>query len=955
MSKEVRVLLGNDAIARGLVESGCQFIAAYPGTPSSEILPGVVRFKKENNLEIYIEWSTNEKVAFENALVASYTGKRTAVTMKQVGLNVAADPLMSSAYIGTVGGFVIISCDDPGPHSSQTEQDTRFMAMFAKVPVFDPASARDAQQMLPIAFELSEKFQIPVILRPVMRVSHSQQTIVFNPIPKMERKANFERNPQRWSATPRFRFALHKELNLKLKKIAEEFISMTSLNFIEHDREKAVLGIIAGGIGYAIARDTLLDLGLQEKIPVLKIGTPFPLPTGMVEAFIRKCDHVLILEETEPVIELQIRDKSKVRGRLDGTLPNEGEMLLEAITRILSDLCRELSIPVEREPSTEPLEKMVASLGLPIRRPSLCSGCPHRASFFALKQAFPKGIFPSDIGCYTLGMNMDTVDTCHDMGAAITFASGLYQAYHQDGKEVPIISTIGDSTFFHSGPQGLVNAVYNGARFLLVILDNSITAMTGMQPTPEFGVTADGHPGGTLSLEELVKGCGVKYLRIVNPYDIKGMILEAKRAYEYTKQPEGGMAVLIARYPCITHQKEQLKIKPAKIDIRHVPPLEKDLPQMKSGAMPRSHLPVYRDKIAPCTGACPIQVDARGYIDLISKGKFDEALALVRRKNPFPGITGRLCARPCEKVCRRADVDQPIAIDLLKRFLADMETAPVPDPVPGLEKKRKVAIVGSGPTGLMAAYDLRRLGYPVTIFEALPRPGGTMAVGTGRFRLPEEVLNREIDIVRVLGAEFRLKTRVGDKYSLDDLKAEGYKAILLAMGAHKPGRVDLPGHEAEGVIDSLTFLKKVALKQKVPALSRVVVLGGSERSVDAARTALRLGAKGVTVLFSRSQKEMPAEQSEIAEAEKEGVLFQYLSVPTKIMVSHGKATGICFKDAVLSPPTSLGRTRLLSAQGPEKKIEGRPRHHLAQLMFRTSLASARECLRQPGAPFTSTP
>jgi indolepyruvate ferredoxin oxidoreductase alpha subunit len=920
-NKEVKVLLGNDAIARGLVESGCQFIAAYPGTPSSEILPGVVRFKKENNLDIYIEWSTNEKVAFENALVASYTGKRTAVTMKQVGLNVAADPLMSSAYIGTVGGFVIISCDDPGPHSSQTEQDSRFMAMFAKVPVFDPASARDAQQMLPIAFELSEKFQIPVILRPVMRVSHSQQTITFNPIPKMERKANFERNPQRWSATPRFRFALHKELNLKLKKIAEEFISMTSLNFIEHDRERAVLGIIASGIGYAIARDTLLDLGLQEKIPVLKIGTPFPLPTRMVEAFIQKCDHVLILEETEPVIEFQIRDKSKVRGRLDGTLPNEGEMLLEAVTRILSDLCREFSIPVEGEPSTEPLEKMVASLGLPIRRPSLCSGCPHRASFFALKQAFPGGIFPSDIGCYTLGMNMDTVDTCHDMGAAITFASGLYQAYHQDGKEVPIISTIGDSTFYHSGPQGLLNAVYNGARFLLVILDNSITAMTGMQPTPEFGVTADGHPGGTLSLEELVKGCGVKYLRIVNPYDIKGMIREAKKAYEYTKQPEGGMAVLIARYPCITHQKEQLKIKPTKIDIRHVPPLEKDLPQMKSGAMPQSHLPVYRDKIAPCTAACPIQVDARGYIDLISKGKFDEALALVRRKNPFPAITGRLCARPCEKVCRRADVDQPIAIDLLKRFLADMEKAPIPDLVPGPEKKTKVAIVGSGPTGLMAAYDLRRQGYPVTIFEALPRPGGTMAVGTGRFRLPEEVLNREIDIVRKLGAEFRLKTRVGDKYSLDDLKAEGYKAILLAPGAHKPGRVDLPGHEAEGVIDSLTFLKKVALKQKVPALSKVVVLGGSERSVDAARTALRLGAKVVTVLFSRSQKEMPAEQLEIAEAEKEGVLFQYLSVPTKITASHGKATGICFKDAVLSPPTSLGRTRLLSVQGPEKKMK----------------------------------
>ena len=928
--KEERVVLGNEAIARGLVESGCQFIAAYPGTPSSEILPGVIRFKKENNLDIYIEWSTNEKVAFENALVASYTGKRTAVAMKQVGLNVAADPLMSAAYIGTVGGFVIISCDDPGPHSSQTEQDTRFMAMFAKVPVFDPASAREAQQMLPMAFELSEKFQIPVILRPVMRVSHSQQTITFNPIPKIERKAHFERNPQRWSATPRFRFLLHQKLNRKLKEISEAFNSLTTLNFVDHDRDQAALGIIAGGICHAMVRDILPEMGLGEDIPVLKIGTPYPLPTAMVEAFIQKCDHVLILEETEPVIELQIRDKTKILGRLDGTVPSEGEMLPETVTQILSTLAKKLSIPFREGASISDLEKRVASLGLTARRPSLCSGCPHRASFFALKRAFPDGIFPSDIGCYTLGMNMDTVDTCHDMGAAITFASGLYQAYHQDGVDIPIISTIGDSTFYHSGSQGLLNAVYNGARFILVILDNSITAMTGMQPTPESGTTADGHPGKSLSLEELVKGCGVKYLRIVNPYDIKGFIQEAKRARNYTRQPDGGMAVLIARYPCITHQKEQLKVKPLRMEIRHVPPLEKDLPQMKRGAIPQAFLPKYQDKIAPCTGACPIQVDARGYIALILKGKFDEALALIRRKNPFPGITGRLCARPCEKVCRRGDVDEPIAIDLLKRFVADREDSngPLGEKgtgadflTPGPEREGKVAIVGSGPAGLMAAYDLRRYGYPVTLFDALPIPGGTMAVGTGRFRLPEDVLNREIDIVKRMGAEFRLNTRVGDGLSLDDLKAQGYKAIFLALGAHRANEVNIPGHEAEGVMDSLTFLKKVALNQEVSSPFRAVVLGGSDRSVDAARTALRLGAKEVTVLFSRSRKEMPAEPSEISAAEKEGVVFRFLSVPSRIMTAHGKATGVSYKTSVLGAPTSLGRTRLQSVEGPERRLK----------------------------------
>jgi indolepyruvate ferredoxin oxidoreductase alpha subunit len=917
---EERVLLGNEAIARGIVESGCHFMASYPGTPSSEILPALVQFKRENNLDTYIEWSTNEKVALENALVATYTGKRAAVAMKQVGLNVATDPLMSSAYIGTIGGLVIISCDDPGPHSSQTEQDSRFMAMFAKVPVFDPASPRDAQHMMPVAFELSEKFQIPVLFRSVTRVSHARQTIRFKPIPRVERKANFQRNPRRWSATPRFRLPLHKQLNLKLKEIAREFNFMESVNFVEPERDEAVLGIIAAGICHAMARDILTEMGLKEDIPVLKIGTPYPLPVELVEAFIEKCEHVLILEETEPVIELQIRDKSKIRGRLDGTVPSEGEMAPEIAARILSVLCQDLAIPVADVSSTETLEKMVLDLGLPIRRPSLCSGCPHRASFYALKRAFPDAIFTSDIGCYTLGMNMDTVDTCHDMGASITFASGLYHAYDQDGMDVPIIATIGDSTFYHSGAPGLLNSVYNGARFLLVILDNSITAMTGMQPTPESGITADGHPGAALSLEELVRGCGVKYLRVVNPYHMKDLIREARRAREYTQQPDGGVAVIIARYPCITHQRDQLKIHPIRVDIRHVPPPEKDLPLVKSGALPRSLLPTYQDKIAPCTAACPIQVDARGYIALISKGKFDEALALVREKNPFPGITGRLCARPCEKNCRRGDVDQPIAIDLLKRFLADREETPAIDFTPGPEKKEKVAIVGSGPTGLMAGHDLRRQGYPVTIFEALPLAGGTMAVGTGRFRLPDEVLHREIQIVRNFGAEFRLNTRIGKELSLSDLWARGYRAILLALGAHLASGLDLPGWDAEGVIDTLTFLKKAAMKQKIPQGSRVVVVGGNDRALDAARTALRLGASKVTVLYSRSRRELPAQESEVIEAEKEGVAFRFLSVPWRITTANGRATGVSFKTAVLDTPTSLGRTRILSMKGPAKRV-----------------------------------
>lgn len=917
---EERVVLGNEAIARGICESGCHFFAAYPGTPSSEILPAIVQFKNEYGLDIYVEWSTNEKVAFENALVVSYTGKRSSVAMKQVGLNVAMDPLMSASYIGTIGGFVIISCDDPGPYSSQTEQDSRFIAMVAKIPVFDPANPRDAQKMIPIAFEISERYQIPVIMRPVLRVSHAQQNITFNPINKVERKANFIRNPQRWSATPRFRYFLHKQLNQKLKKIAEEFNSLISLNFIENDREKAPLGIIASGIGYAIAKDVLTELDLHKEIPLFKIGTPYPLPEEIVVSFIEKCDHIFVLEETEPVIELQIRDKSKVHGRLDGYIPNEGELLPDVVTRLITDFCKKVSIPVKEIPSTLPIERLIEDIGPPVRRPTLCSGCPHRASFYAIKKTFPNGIFPSDIGCYTLGMNLDAVDTCHDMGAAITFASGLYQAYHQDGKDIPIIATIGDSTFYHSGASGLLNAVYNGSRFVLVILDNSIVAMTGMQPTPESGITADGHHGNALSIEELVRGCGVKYLRVVNPYDIKGFIRELKKAYEYTKIPNGGVAVIISRYPCILHQKGKLKTEPIKVEIQHIIPQEKNIPPITIGSIPVEILPKYKDRFAPCQGACPIGVDARGYIEKIKKGDFEEALAIVRKKNPFPGITGRLCARPCEKVCRRKDLDEAVAINLLKRFLADTE-GEMKYPTPGPTRNEWIAIVGSGPAGLMAAYDLRLYGYQVTIFEELPFLGGTMAFATGRFRLPQDVLNREIEIIRRLGTEIRSNIRVGREIKLEDIMAQGYKAIFLAIGASLPKNT-ISNSQAEGVVDSLNFLKGVTLGKIKSVPSMVLVLGATERDIDAARTALRLGAKKVCVLFSRTKDELPVNPSDFKEAEKEGVDFYFSSIATRIKISNGKADGIYYKNVLLSEPTSAGRRRIASLGRTEKKMEG---------------------------------
>jgi indolepyruvate ferredoxin oxidoreductase alpha subunit len=558
-NEDIRVLLGNVAIARGIIEAGCHVITSYPGTPSSEILPAAVAFKKELGLDTYIEWSVNEKVAYDNALAASWAGKRSAVAMKQVGLNVAADSLMSSAYTGVVGGMVIVSCDDPGPHSSQTEQDSRFFAMFAKVPVYDPSSPQEAKEMVKEAFELSETYQIPVLLRPTIRISHGKQSVKLVPPQVIDRRANFEKDPGRWAATPRYRYILHKKLNETLSRIQERFEMDSVWNYEVGANEEGPLGIITCSVSFAVLLDLLEDLNIQEAANILKIGTPYPLPQRRIANFINRHKKVLILEETDSVIEFQIFDKSKVWGRLTGHVPVQGELTPEVIYDVLSDVLRKLEISNLETVKDKRLDELVEDLALPARRPTLCAGCPERAAFFAIKRALPKAIYPSDIGCYTLGLNLEAVDTVIDMGAGITLASGFYQAYYQDKNDIPIVATMGDSTFYHSGTSSLINAVYNNARFILVLLDNEITAMTGMQPTPGIGVTADGTEGQKIPLEALIRGCGVKWIETIDPYDVEGMIQLLKEARQYTEKEDGGIAVIVARHPCIIRYQEVLQ------------------------------------------------------------------------------------------------------------------------------------------------------------------------------------------------------------------------------------------------------------------------------------------------------------------------------------------------------------------------------------------------------------
>ena len=561
------IFLGNGAIALGLMESGCQVATSYPGTPSSEILPEMIRLIKSEKLNTYVEWSTNEKVALDNAFAAAISGKRAACCMKQVGLNVAADTLMSAVYMGTVGGLVIISCDDPGPHSSQTEQDTRLMARLAKCPVLDPSTPGEAREMARLAMELSEEYRIPFILRPGIRVCHARQNLSWEPLENNPRKASFEKNPGRWAATPRFRFILHGELNKKLEEIARRFATLSHIN--HHNLEpgrKYPLGVIAGGVPFAVVQDILRDENRTD-IPLLKLGAPYPLPSELTDSFLKACDRVLVLEETDTLIEYLLGSRDKVLGRLSGHIPSQGELLPQVIYGTVNRVFTELGVAPFAKKDDLGVTDLVTSLELPVRKPTLCPGCPHRASFFAIRKARPKAIFTSDIGCYTLGLNLGAVDTVVDMGAAITMASGFYHAFEQDGLNQPIVATIGDSTFYHSGTAGLINAVYNGARFILVILDNLITAMTGMQPTPGIGIRADGSRGKAIPLERVVKGCGIDFIETIDPYDTKAMTALLKKATKYVESPDGGIAVIIARHPCVIAYRGEAVLDPIPVII----------------------------------------------------------------------------------------------------------------------------------------------------------------------------------------------------------------------------------------------------------------------------------------------------------------------------------------------------------------------------------------------------
>ena len=549
-------LMGNEAIALGALAAGVNLVAGYPGTPSTEVLETIA---KRNPGNVYVEWSINEKSGMEVAAGAAYAGARALVTMKQVGLNVASDPLMSLEYIGVKGGMVVLVADDPGPISSQTEQDTRTFGMFSKVPVFDPVSVKDAYEMIQEAFDFSEKYGTPVIFRATTRVDHGYEALEVKDAEEYVKHSyeGFVKDPSRWVIFPKLSVKNHALIEKRNEELKNTLSAYPRNRIVAEKTSGCKKGIASHGANFQYVLDALGE----ENARVLRVATPFPFPEKLALEFLDGLEEVLCVEELDPVIEraltyvcgkygLQVR----IRGKKTGDLLLSGENTPDIVRATLKkylEISEEASGSVKSgtvdgladERRGDELENAPA---LPVRPPVLCAGCPHRASFYAVKVAMKgkKTIYCGDIGCYTLGnaQPLDMCDTCLCMGAGISIAQGVY---HME-PDTKCFAFVGDSTFFASGITETINAFYNQADMTLVVLDNSTTAMTGHQPHPGTGRTVMGQVVEKVSIEKVLRAIGLTTVETVDPLDYEASVNAVKRVAELP-----GVKAIIFKSPCI--------------------------------------------------------------------------------------------------------------------------------------------------------------------------------------------------------------------------------------------------------------------------------------------------------------------------------------------------------------------------------------------------------------------
>ncbi|WP_066648301.1 indolepyruvate ferredoxin oxidoreductase subunit alpha [Christensenella timonensis] len=516
-----KIMLGNEAYAQGAYEGGVNVVSSYPGTPSTEVTENIVKYD-----EVYAEWAPNEKVALEVAAGACYGGARALCCMKHVGLNVAADPLFTASYTGVNGGLVILVADDPGMHSSQNEQDSRFYARSSHVPMLEPSDSMEAKEFMKYAFSLSEKFDTPVLLRSNTRISHSRGIVEIGGREEAPLK-DYQKDIRKYVMMPGMAKARHIVVEQRMKDL-EAFADTCELNRAEYLSDE--VGVVTSGTCYNYVKEALPNAS------VLKLGMVYPLPKKLIAEFASKVKKLYVIEELEPFFENQIR----VMG-----IPVSGKELFTvqgeySVNMIKEKLCGEVCRPARAE-------------ALPMRPPVLCPGCPHRAVYYMFNKL--KLTAMGDIGCYTLGAGapLNAIDTTLCMGASIGMAHGMEKARGKDFAR-KLVSVIGDSTFMHSGITGLVNMLYNGATSTVLILDNSTTGMTGHQDHPATGKNAKGEPAPAVSIEKLVETIGVKHVRILDPFDLPEL---EKALKEETQRDE--LSVIITRRPCVLIDRASVK------------------------------------------------------------------------------------------------------------------------------------------------------------------------------------------------------------------------------------------------------------------------------------------------------------------------------------------------------------------------------------------------------------
>ena len=512
--------LGNEAIARGACEAGCTVAAAYPGTPSTEITESVAKYDS-----IYAEWSPNEKVALEVGIGASFAGARTMVCMKHVGLNVAADPLFTSSYTGVNGGLVIVVADDPGMHSSQNEQDSRYYAKSAHIPMLEPSSSQEAKDFIKLAFELSEQYDTPVLVRMTTRVSHSRGLVELEDR-KEEGLKEYKKDIAKYVMMPGMARGRHKVVEAREIKLAQD---ADSLDINSEEMADSDIGVITSGLCYQYTKEALPEAS------VLKLGMVYPLPMEKIRAFAKKVKKLYVIEELEPIIEKELKACGiDVIGKEIFTI--QGEYSTNMIKAAVLG---------------EKLSGIEGEADLPIRPPIMCPGCPHRGAYFIMKKL--KLVVNGDIGCYTLGAlpPVASMDTCVCMGASIGMTHGMEKARGKDfsQKEVAII---GDSTFMHSGVTGLIDVVYNNGNSTVIIVDNRTTGMTGHQNNPTNGMNIKGDPAYAIDFETLCRAVGVKHIQTIDPFDLKGFESGLKEALAFE-----GPSVIISKRECILLDKSK--------------------------------------------------------------------------------------------------------------------------------------------------------------------------------------------------------------------------------------------------------------------------------------------------------------------------------------------------------------------------------------------------------------